>query len=292
MTSPLLPKISIVTPSYNQGQFLEKTILSITGNDYPNLEYVVIDGGSTDGSVDIVRKHSDRISSWVSEKDEGQYFAINKGFERTSGEVMAWLNSDDVYLPWAIRLAGEIFARFPHVQWLTSALPMYIDANGCAITYNKLHGFTQEGFLRGDNLLHCGWEGVAYIQQELTFWRRSLWEKVGGLDTSYQYAGDFDLWGRFFQHAKLFVVDVPLGCFRRHDAQKTSAAYQRYQEEALQAFAKLGGKAPNAVAQKLRNRARAMMTPDLKNFLVRKGLYSQPPRIVYDWGSASWLISE
>ena len=122
--------------------------------------------------------------------------------------------------------------------------------------------------------------------------RDSLGDKVGGLDTTYQYAGDFDLWGRFFQHAKLFVVDVPMGCFRRHDAQKTSTAYQRYQAEALQAFAKLGGHPPNRTVQQIRNRARALVTPDLKNFLVSKGLYSQPPRIVYDWGSATWLITE
>ena len=286
-----VPKISIVTPSFNQGRFLEQTILSVTGGNYPNLEYVVMDGGSTDTSVSILEKYSDRISSWVSEKDEGQYSAINKGFGRTSGEIMAWLNSDDIYLPWTISLVGEIFSLFPHVDWLTTALPMYIDEKGNAITHNKIHGFTRNGFLRGDNLQDCGWEGL-FIQQESTFWRRTLWDKVGGLDSSFRYAGDFDLWARFFEHAKLFVADVPLGCFRKHDAQKTSTAYDIYREEALESFKKHGGCPPNRLMQILRNRIRSGLPPEIRHRFVKMGVMRQAPRILYDWGSSRWLITE
>jgi len=288
MGDALFPKISIVTPSFNQGKYLDQTIRSVTGGNYPDLEYVVIDGGSTDNSVEIIRKHSDRISSWVSEKDRGQYFAINKGFQRTSGEVMAWLNSDDMYLPWTVSLVGELFSKFPQVEWLTTSLPMFIDQNGNAITHGSVRGFTQQGLLRGDNLLHCGWEGVAFIQQESTFWRRSLWDKVGGLDDSFRYAGDFDLWMRFFEQAKLYVVDVPLACFRKHDEQKTSTAFDMYKKEALEIFERRGGSAPNPFVQKVRNRVRAAMTPEFSGFLARVGIRRQPPRLVYDWGSSTW----
>src|SRR5215212_7784658 len=114
------PRISIVTPSFNQGRFLRETMQSVLGQGYPNLEYVVIDGGSTDESVDIIRGHEQQLAAWVSEKDAGQYDAINKGFARTSGEVMAWLNSDDKYTPWALPVVGEIFAQLPEVKWLTT----------------------------------------------------------------------------------------------------------------------------------------------------------------------------
>ena len=110
------PRISVVTPSFNQSAFLEETLRSVLDQGYPNLEYIVIDGGSTDASADIIRKHAGRITCWVSEKDQGQYDAINKGFARSTGEIMAWLNSDDKYLPWTFSVVGEIFASRPEVE--------------------------------------------------------------------------------------------------------------------------------------------------------------------------------
>src|SRR5687767_2056706 len=122
-----LPRISIVTPSYNQGRFLPHTLASVLGQDYPNLEYVVIDGGSADGSADAIRGRAAELSHWVSEPDAGQYDAINKGFARTTGEVMAWLNSDDLYTPWALQVVGEVFRQLPEVQWVTTLLPLHWD---------------------------------------------------------------------------------------------------------------------------------------------------------------------
>src|ERR1051326_100921 len=128
-----LPQISIVTPSFNQGAFLEETIQSVLDQHYPNLQYVIIDGGSTDGSVDIIRKFERYLAFWVSEPDGGQYDAINKGFSRTTGEVMAWLNADDKYLPWTLSTVADLLASLPQVEWVTSLPHLFWDQGGRAV---------------------------------------------------------------------------------------------------------------------------------------------------------------
>src|SRR3954471_21047527 len=127
-----LPVISIVTATWNRAGFLEEAMRSVLDQAYPKLEYVVVDGGSTDGSVEIIRKHADRLAWWCSEKDSGHCEALNKGFAHTTGEVMGWLNSDDKYTPWALAVVGEIFATFPDVQWITTLFPLLWDAQGRA----------------------------------------------------------------------------------------------------------------------------------------------------------------
>lgn len=232
--SKALPSISIVTPSYNQGRFLEQTLRSVLDQGYEPLEYVVIDGGSTDGSPAVIERYADRLSGWVSKPDNGQYDAINKGFAQTSGEVMAWLNSDDIYFPWTFSLVAEIFAAFPQVEWLTSALPMVCNPSGQVYQCTPLRGFHPRAFRRGANM--CGAWGNdfhGYIQQESTFWRRSLWERAGGqLNPAFVLAGDYELWARFFDHAELYAVNAPLAAFRRQATQKTTLHLDQYLREA------------------------------------------------------------
>lgn len=235
-------KISIVTPSYNQARFLQEAILSVLNQDYGNKEYIVIDGGSTDGSVEIIRKYEHQLAYWRSEPDHGQYEAINKGFSKSTGEIMTWLNSDDKYTPWTFSVVSDIFNKYPEVEWLTTHFFLFWNEKGQAVACAYVGGFNRQSFFRGANLPMRRWYARTFIMQETTFWRRSLWERAGGyVDSSLGFAGDFELWARFFQHADLYAVATPLGGFRGHGDQKTAKHMQDYIEEAESILYRYGG---------------------------------------------------
>jgi len=252
------PRISVVTPSYNQAPFLKAALRSVLDQNYPNLEYIVMDGGSTDGSVEIIRKHADRLSFWASEPDAGQYDAINKGFARATGEIMAWINSDDMYFPWAFSVVGEIFAARPEIHWLTSSALVRWDEEGRAIACARGEGYSRDAFFLGRNLAAPGF-ATRFVMQEATFWRRSLWEAAGArLDTSFSLAADFDLWARFWRHAPLYCTSALLAGFRQHRGQKTAVARERYDEEALGILKRHGGRIPGKPAIALRRWLRSL----------------------------------
>lgn len=231
------PKISIVTPSFNQGQYLEETIQSVLNQNYANLEYIIVDGGSTDNSVDVIRKYEDQLAYWVSEPDLGQYNGINKGFARSTGEIMTWLNSDDKLVSGALSAVASIFTTLPQIKWLTGNLPITWNKYGQAYNCPNLGGFNRTAFFRGANLPGCSWYARCWIQQESTFWRRSLWEESGGhIDDSLNYAGDFELWARFYQYADLYAVNALIGGFRNHGNQKTGLGMEQYYDEARKCF--------------------------------------------------------
>lgn len=217
------PKLTIVTPSYNQGDYIEEAIRSVLLQNYPNLEYFIIDGGSADNTLEIIQKYSPWLTDWKTEADEGQYNAINKGFVRSSGNIMLWLNSDDMLLPESLRVIATVFSTFPQIQWLTG-IPLLWNESG---TYFQI--LPQISYNRTVMQL-AGYEGRAihWVMQECTAWTRLLWNQAGGyVDMDLQYAGDFDLWHRFSFHSQLYTVAALIGGNRQHAAQKT-ASQSRY----------------------------------------------------------------
>jgi len=214
-----LPKISVVTPSYNQARFIEQTIRSVLLQEYPNLEYIIIDGGSSDGSVEIIRKYEPWLAYWVSEPDRGQSHAINKGFERATGEILCWLNSDDYYLPNALLAVGGLLAEGSgHYAVTGHCLKVYQDGRPAM----ELEG----GYESRRRLLQF-WRGYQ-MHQPATFWRREVFEKVGWLDEELHLIMDFDYWARISEHFDFVNVDRALVCCNYHAEAKTGDDYRQY----------------------------------------------------------------
>lgn len=284
-----LPRISIVTASFNRIRFLKAAMDSVLDQKYPNLEYVVVDGGSKDGSAELIASYAERLAWWASEPDGGQYDAINKGFAHTSGDIMAWLNSDDLYLPWALAVVSEIFATLPEVEWLTSAFPVRWNEHGHAIDCRYRNGFSRSGFLRGEYLPRPGAYSSGYLQQETTFWRRSLWERCGGkLDTSYRVAADYELWMRFSGQAQLYAAHVPLGGFRLHGDQRSQGEATAYAEEGERALQSHGGRRYSAL-ESVAVRLGARLPRRLRVRAADAGLMARRPLCVYQ---GHWCIEE
>lgn len=238
----LYPTFSIVTPSFNQGEFIELTINSVLSQEGDFfIEYNIVDGGSNDNSIDIIKKYDLLLQSkqypvkcrgikflWSSTKDSGQYDAINKGFTRSSGDYMAWINSDDMYFPCAFKTISLIFQKFPEVEWIT-ANATRINQDGSVIGIDNLSLYPRALIRKGVFNGHDG----PFIQQESTFWRRNLWNKLEQkLNTNYNYAADFELWTRFAEKAELVKVNTQFGAFRKHNTQKTSTIAEYDQEVA------------------------------------------------------------
>lgn len=225
-----LPLVSIITPSYNQARFLEATIKSVLEQDYPNIEYLVVDGGSTDGSVDILHRYADRLAWWVSEKDKGQTEAINKGFAHAKGSILAWLNSDDVYLPGAVREAVDYLQAHPEAGMVYGDAN-FIDENGAEI--GRFPG-AQTDYRRLR-------QGYVHVAQQSSFFRASLWQQVGPLDPGFYFAMDYDLWVRLAACAPLVYLPRLWASFRLHGDAKTIAADARCWPEMLRVHYRDGG---------------------------------------------------
>jgi len=222
--------ISVITPSFNQAPFLEATIRSVLEQDYPELEYIIVDGGSTDGSVEIIQRYADRLAWWVSEKDQGQTDAINKGFARARGEVIAWLNSDDTYQPGAVREAVAYLAEHPDIG-LVYGNANFIDQLGQVIgrfpsaqtDYRRLR------------------QGYVHVAQQSAFFRSALWRQVGPLDPNFYFAMDYDLWVRLARVSQIAYVPRLWANFRLHGGGKTVVADDRCWPEMLRVHYRDGG---------------------------------------------------
>lgn len=227
MMTGTTPKISIVTVAYNMERFIEQTIRSVVDQKTPEVEYVLVDGASSDATLSIAKRYEPSIDILISEPDDGQYQAIAKGFAHSSGEVMGWINADDILLPWTFSVVAQIFDQFPEVDWITGSPAFLNEAGQLGRIQWHLPAYPRSFIANGWYQKHLG----AYLQQESMFWRRSLWDRVGGLDTSHSLAADFDLWTRFAGHADLIPVDVPLAAFRERADARSSAGAVKYEAE-------------------------------------------------------------
>lgn len=221
-----LPLVSIVTVSYNAVSTIEQTILSVINQSYPNIEYIVIDGGSTDGTVDIIKKYSDRIAYWVSEPDKGMYDALRKGFSRITGSFCCYINSDDFYALSAIETVAEVFQKYDNVTWI-KGLDVFYDEKSLitcidtpVIVNNR---FLQRGLYTGKYL--------PWLQQESIFWRSRLNELVDWeCFAQFKLAGDYYMWYCFSKKEKLYILPTYLSGFRKREGQ-LSCQLDKYMKE-------------------------------------------------------------
>ena len=202
------PKISIVTPSLNQGQYLESAINSVLSQGYPNLEYIIIDGGSTDNSVEIIQKYSHHLHFWCSEADDGHYSAVNKGFAKASGDIFAWLNSDDMYCLDAFRTVGTIFSHFPKLAWLTTLQQLVWDSHGHCKSVKRMPGYSRKAFLDGLYFTRK-FSGLGFYSAGINFLATELWEKVGGIRTKLIWPVT-SIYGRGSSFMKICMVLITL----------------------------------------------------------------------------------
>ncbi len=224
------PLVTIITPSFNQARFLEATIQSVLSQDYPRIEYMIVDGGSNDGSVDVIKKYESRLAWWVSEKNKGQTDAINKGFAQANGEILAWINSDDTYEPGAVSAAVKYLQDHPEVGMVYGDCN-FINESGRVI---GKFGSAQTNY----RLLR---QGYAHIPQQTMFLRADLWKQVGPLDPSFYFAMDYDLWTRIAARTEIKYVPQTWANFRLHTSGKTIAADDRCWPEMIRIHYRDGG---------------------------------------------------
>jgi glycosyltransferase involved in cell wall biosynthesis len=215
------PRISIVTPSLNQGEFIEETILSVLSQEYPNLDYIVMDGGSSDRTLEILRSYSDRLQ-WVSEKDRGQADAINKGLRMAGGEIIAYLNADDLLLPGSLEKVARTFLENPQTMWVTGRCHIITETG--QETRKPITAY-KNLWLR---IHHPSFLYITdYISQPATFWRASLHNELGYLDESLHYALDYEYFLRLNSKYPLVILPDPLAAFRVHSQSKNANAFHR-----------------------------------------------------------------
>ena len=222
--------ISIVTPSFNQAPFIEETVRSVLSQDYPHMEYLIVDGGSTDGTVELIKQYESKLSWWVSEPDQGQTDAINKGFAQAKGEILAWINSDDVYQPGAVLAAARYLQNHPDVGMVYGDCH-YINEAGDVIgkfrsaqtTYRRLR------------------QGYSPIPQQTAFFRANVWRQVGPLDPSFYFAMDYDLWTRLAARTQIKYIPQTWANFRLHTSGKTIISDDRCWPEMLNVHYRDGG---------------------------------------------------
>ncbi|HSV86943.1 MAG TPA: glycosyltransferase family 2 protein [Levilinea sp.] len=224
------PKVSVITPSFNQARYLQATIQSVLAQNYPNIEYIIVDGGSKDDSVEIIKQYEPHLAWWVSEKDQGHADALNKGFTRATGDILAWLNSDDLYYPSTVSEAVAILSANPHVGMVYADANL-IDSDGHFAAKFAARQTDYKRLLRGS----------VHIPQATTFYRADIWRAVGLFDLSF-FAFDYEMWVRFSKVSDLLYVPRLWADFRLHDEGKSVINDNRFYPDMLNVHRREGGR--------------------------------------------------
>jgi glycosyltransferase involved in cell wall biosynthesis len=237
------PRITVVTPSFNQGEFVEAALRSVLLQAYPNLEYIVLDGGSTDGSAAIIERYAPHLEYWHSRKDDGQAAAVRSGFEMATGEILCWLNSDDILLPGSLRKVGEFFGNHPSVDFL----------------YGNRLVIDREGEVIGQHvwpwlLTRSHWAIGQPVAQECCFWRKELYSRVGGINPNRFFILDYDLFFRMWRVGRFRKTSAFLGCIRQHEATKNTLQQDVRLREMAEARLLFSLKEPGYVMARVLNR--------------------------------------
>lgn len=272
-------KISVVTAVRNAMPWVAETVQSVLSQNDQDLEYIVVDGASTDGTREYLASRKHQFATFVSEPDQGQYAAIAKGMQQASGDILGWINGDDILLPWTLKLVTRIFREFPTVDWITGS-PAYLNTRSECFLVSPVAASYPRKYLAN------GWfrEGVlGYLMQENTFWRRNLWEKAGGLDLQWQWAADFDLWVRFAAHAELTTVATPLAAFRIRGEHNRSRQGTDYSDEIMRRCRDLP--APPAIWTLLTRFGKP------GEALLRMLLWSRTPVIAHSLTGSRWQMT-
>jgi glycosyltransferase involved in cell wall biosynthesis len=229
MKQKRLPKLTIVTPSFNQAHFIEQTIQSVLNQNYPNLEYLVIDGGSTDGTIEILKKYTGKLK-WISEKDKGQSDALNKGFQLATGDIVGYIPSDDYYAPGTFQIVTDYFSAHPDAKLLTGDYFIVDERNIIHDTYVRWY----KKFLWLFNS-HQTFVFANYSNAQSTFWKRELFQEFGLMDTSLHFVFDYEWWLRVSSKYKIHLIQKPLGYFRIHKGSKSGSQYIKAFKEDFEA---------------------------------------------------------
>ncbi len=237
------PRITVVTPSFNQGEFIEATIRSVLLQNYPNLEYIVLDAGSTDQSVEIIRRYEPWLTYWHSREDAGQADAIRTGFEMATGEILCWLNSDDILLPDSLDRVGSFFVRHSSVDFLYGNR-FVIDRGGEVIGQHYWPWF----------LTRWHWALGQPVAQECCFWRKNLYSRAGGINPARFFIMDYDLFFRMWQIGRFRKTSAFLGCIRQHEATKNALHQEVRLQEMGEAKIQFGLTEPGYVMARVLNR--------------------------------------
>jgi glycosyltransferase involved in cell wall biosynthesis len=259
-------RISIVTTTLNAMPYIVDTTRSVLQSNHRDLEYVLIDAGSSDGTLEHIKQIRDSRASVEIIPGISAYEAVDRGFRNSTGDIVAWINGDDLYYPWTISCVSKVFAAFPEVQWITG-LATFLNVDGHCTVRGGMASYPRR-------YIQNGWFnelGFGYLQQENMFWRRSLYEEAGGLNLKYVQAADFDLWIRMARHAELVAVNVPLGAFRRRGTNRSVTGRSKYLqdvEDATRALPKMGG---------------------VKSYLCRTSMVAKHALRLSEWHRTSWI---